>query len=554
MAANPYLQLVERRQDQKEIHVLFVGPALAGTKNVFQRDEDPVRCDHAHGVEDAMELLTERAKSIPFDCVMIDMRREEDGNPLNVVSIAALGAAYNVVVLSAPDMAETFENMVGVDEVLSAPVDPKAIIRTIVTAGPLGELPVDLDEEITNAEVANTEGVDEQIIVEDEVATKSDVTPGFETSLSKAAEIDRAIWQRFVPIVNFAYKKLAIFVLGGLFLAFLAYGAMIVFFMVSTSWSLPLELSRGHSLVEKAGRDLSSMRVRQNQINLQLSQAQLELANAKREERDGKLSLVLSKRTIEEETTNQIAQKLEVEKNIKRLKQVIQDFNKLNNKGGFARNLASAYARRLITRKSLNSGTLAVLETMHRIATVENEVSVKQLEADRVNRRLEFLKSLASEVDKPEVRVVTSAGSDLSHLAREVIETKNRIASAQKVVEASAKRQSRIENSLSVITRNIVSLEATPAARALIGPVAVLFVPYTNTDSFNEGDPIYGCALSIIWCSKAGEVGKSVNGETVSVHPLFGKPMRGTFVEAKFSNSSEVFKELIHAGGAPLLF
>jgi len=543
MAANPYLQLVERRRDQKEIHVLFVGPALAGTKNVFQRDDDPVRCEHAFGSEQAMVLLAERMNTVPFDCVMIDMRRAEDGNPLNVVSLAAMGAAYNMVVLCPPDMVEVFENIVGVDEVLASPIDPKAIVRTIVSSVPNSDL------SLATVEAASQKNNEPK----DEVAIKP-VTSGFETSLSKAAEIDNVIWQRFVPVINFAYKKLAILVLGSLFLAFLAYGAMILFFMISTSWSLPLELSRGHRLVEKVERELSSMRVRQNQINLQLSQARLELANATRDERDGKLSLVLSKRTIEEETHNHIAQKLEVEKHIKRLKQVILDFNKLNNKGGFARNLESAYARRLITRKSLNSGTLAVLETMHRIATVENEVSVKQLESDNVVRRLEFLRSLASEVDKPEVRVVTSAGSDLSHLAREVIEAKSRIASARKVVEASSIRTSRIENSLNLVTSNIDSLSKTPAARALIEPVAVLFVPYTNTNSFEEGMPIYGCSFSFFWCTKAGEIGKAVDGETASVHPLFGKPMRGKFVEAKFTNSSHVFKELIHAGGAPLLF
>ncbi|MEL7273483.1 MAG: hypothetical protein AAGK33_08595 [Pseudomonadota bacterium] len=383
---------------------------------------------------------------------------------------------------------------------------------------------------------------------------KSAVTQGFESSLSKIAEADQSVWQRFVPLANFFYKKLAIIVLTSLFLTFLAYGAMIVFFMGSSSWSLPFELSRGHVLVEKVERDLSSMSLRRNQVRQDLTVARAEGVTADRELRDGKLQLALTQRTIEEELRLQSAQQLEIRQHIARLKEVIRDFNALNGKGGFAKNLESAFNKRLITRKSLNSGTLAVLETLHRIATVQNEISVKQLELRRVDRRIEFLQSLLAEIEQPELRVITSAGSDLAHLAREVIEAKNRIATAKKARETANKRVVRLENSNEVISANIASLEATPAARARFEPVMVLFVPYHNAASTREGTQLYSCVFSIIVCSRVGEVGKPVEGETTSVHPLFSKPMRGNFVEAQFDDPDAVREELMHAGRGPLWF
>ncbi|MEL6783567.1 MAG: hypothetical protein AAFO61_03990, partial [Pseudomonadota bacterium] len=383
---------------------------------------------------------------------------------------------------------------------------------------------------------------------------KSAVTQGFESSLSKIAEADQSVWQRFVPLANFFYKKLAIIVLTSLFLTFLAYGAMIVFFMGSSSWSLPFELSRGHVLVEKVERDLSSMSLRRNQVRQDLTVARAEGVTADRELRDGKLQLALTQRTIEEELRLQSAQQLEIRQHIARLKEVIRDFNALNGKGGFAKNLESAFNKRLITRKSLNSGTLAVLETLHRIATVQNEISVKQLELRRVDRRIEFLQSLLAEIEQPELRVITSAGSDLAHLAREVIEAKNRIATAKKARETANKRIVRLENSNEVISANIASLEATPAARARFEPVMVLFVPYHNAASTREGTQLYSCVFSIIVCSRVGEVGKPVEGETTSVHPLFSKPMRGNFVEAQFDDPDAVREELMHAGRGPLWF
>ncbi len=572
MNASELRAIIENRKSQNPAHVLFVGKSLAGTKAIFKRKDEIVHCEHSYTVREAAELIDQQAGSKPFDCVMIDMRNDHsDDNPLNVVTIAEMRATDCLTILSSPDDAEMFSDMVGVHKVLVAPVDPKQIILTIMNSttepeqqvadgpqsAPLAvptavDTVVEPDAKATVSEEPAVEHAVDPVVEAD--AEKSAVTKGFETTLSKVQNVDQGIWQRFVPLANFLYKKLAIVVLTALFLTFLAYGAMIVFFMSSSSWSLPFELSRGHALVEKMDRDLSSLRLRRNQIQQDLNVANVELNKAQRDQRDGELQLKLTSRTVEEELIQQKTAKLEIEIHIGRLKQVIRDFNALNGKGGFAKNLNSAYSKRLITRKSLNSGTLAVLETLHRVATVQNEISVKQLELQKVDRRVEFLRTLLEEIKQPEIRVVTSAGSDLAHLAREVIDAKNQIALSNQAALAAQKRVTRLESSLGVIVANVESLEGTPLARAIEKPVMVLFRPYSNTDNVKTGEPLYGCGLSFFFCSKVGEVGPEVDGETSTVHPLFGKPMRGTFVEATFFDPKSVTKEIVHAGGKPLLF
>ena len=564
--------IIESRKSQNPAHVLFVGKSLAGTKAIFKRKDEIVRCEHSYSIREAVALIEQESASQPFDCIMIDMRGDHsDDSPLNVVAIAEMRATNCLTILSSPKDSEMFNDMVGVHKLLVAPVDPKQIILTIINS--TAESEIEQEEfsgassvampQIVDAPVAPSEDavvveeVSEEPTVEpvaDVEPEKSAVTRGFETTVSMAQNVDQGIWQRFVPLANFVYKKLAIVVLTALFLTFLAYGSMIVFFMSSSSWSLPFELSRGHALVEKMDRDLSSLRLRRNQIQQDLNVANVELNKAERDQRDGELQLKLTARTVEEELFQQKTAKLEIELHINRLKQVIRDFNQLNGKGGFAKNLNSAYSRRLITRKSLNSGTLAVLETLHRVATVQNEISVKQLELQKVDRRVEFLRSLLEEIKQPEIRVITSAGSDLAHLAREVIEAKNQIALSRQSALATEKRVTRLESSLGVILANVEMLEATPLARAINKPVMVLFRPYSNTDNVKTGEPLYGCGLSFFFCSKVGEVGAEVDGETSTVHPLFGKPMRGTFVEATFFDAKSVTKEIVHAGGKPLLF
>ena len=573
------LSVHERRRAETTIHVLFVGEEITIAKGSFRRKEETIQFDHASLAKDAIDLLSERQDEKPFDCVIIDMRGKDSNNPLNVVAIAALRAARRCVVLSKPDDVEIYQSLMGVHEVLSDPVAPKAIINTVLAArAPQPEeineatpTLVETDSEARPPRTGNTiaqpavpvapevpVAVPERTEAE-EPSTKTEkckasVTEGFETSLSKIVKVDQGIWQRFVPLANFAYKKLAVVILTALFLTFLAYGAMIVFFMGSSSWSLPFELSRGHSLVDKVERDLSSMRLRANQLRQDLKSASVELLSAQREKKDGQLQINLLRRTVDEEILLQNQQQLEIQKNIARLKRVIGDFNKLNRRGGFAKNLEGAYAQRLITRKSLNSSTLAVLETLHRIATVENEIAQRQLELNKVNRRLEFLLSLRQEIDKPEITVITSAGSDMAHLAQETIVAKKQIFNAEKQEGAAMVKMARLENSLSVISNNLASLEKTPAARALNGPVMVLFVPYTNTDQVQEGEQLVGCRFTLVWCSAVGTIGAPVNGETTAVHPLFGKPLRGKFMEADFDDARSVTQEIVHAGRAPLFF
>jgi len=572
------------RIPERPVHALFVGNALEAASKIFQRKDEIVRCDHAATSSIALEMIETQAKARPFDCVMVDMRHEEDGNPLNVVAIAALGSFGNLTVLANAENADVFKDMTGVGSILVAPIEPLDIIRTIVAAAP----DVDPDKEtfieipkgnapppgeaatlfendgskVVDAGVDQTHDdatsdrkeADAVQPASDDDHEKSAVTKGFESSLTKIQDADQQVWQRFVPLANFLYKKLAIIVLTALFLTFVTYGTMIVFFMVSSSWSMPFELSRGHVLVEKVERDLSSMSLRRNQVRQDLTAATVEEAKAARDRRDGQLQLTLTRRTVEEEILQYTTQRLEIKSHIERLKRVINDFNKLNGRGGFAKNLEGAFSKRLITKRALNSGTLAVLETLHRMATVQNEISVKQLELQKVTRALEFLTSLLEEIKQPEVRVITSAGSDLAHLAREVISAKTLIATSSNSLAAATKSKQRLENSLEVITANIDSLSATPAARAMNAPVMVLFVPYANLDNLPEGQSLYSCVGSIVGCSKIGQVGKPIDGETVSVHPLFGKPMRGVFIEAEFTDPKSVTAELVHAGGAPVLF
>ena len=364
----------------------------------------------------------------------------------------------------------------------------------------------------------------------------------------------RTPWQRFLPFASMAYKKLAMVILASLFALFLCYGTIIVFFLTSSRWSLPIELSSGHELVLRAEKDLGEMKVRQNQVSQSLEEAEGALRIAERDKRDAKLRLQITKKSIDLELSQQHKLLEETRAHILRLKEIIADFRNEHGRGTFARNLEQAYANRTITKKSLEAGTLAVLESLHRMAIISNELAVNQIEESRISTRVEFLKSLRAQIDEPEIRILTAASSDLVYLARDAIADQNVVAEADEIIGNRLVEVKHLRDSLDVVQKNIATLLATPVGRAISAPVTVVFVPYENAAQYYEHAPLYRCALMVVFCTKVGETGETIPGESNSVHPLFGKPLRGVFVEAVLADKDDAKEEILHADRPPLFF
>lgn len=536
----------EASDEAAPVRVLFVGHALAPAVPLFAR-RGGLRALHVETLGDAADALAQVPPGA-VDRVVIDQRPgQAAGHPLHVVRLAAVLRSARLVVLTSPGDVPLYETIPHVEAVLTAPVAPADILAALK---PIAPSPVPEGFEATpTPEPEEVEGPSQP----------TEPTEGFETTLSRIEDADRFVWSKFVPVANFLYKKLAIIVLSSLFLAFATYGVMIVFFMVSSSWSVPFELSPGHALVEKTQRDISSLAVRRNALAQELSAARTDLARSTRDGADAASALLLTQQAIREELAAQGRAGDDLRDHIRRLKSMITDFSRIDG-SNYARDLQRAYQRRLITKKHFDTGTLQVLETMHRLTTVNNELAAKVFERSKVQRRVEFLRGLVATFGEERPQIVVSAGSDLVHFAHDLIRSRNRIDAAQKEVALARKRLVKVEQSLGVVEENLASLRATPAARALHGPVAVLFVPYTNGEAHEPGTALYACAFQILWCREAGRVGPSIGGETTVVHPLFGKPVRGTFAEALFSDGARaagdstkfVTKELIHAGRAPL--
>jgi hypothetical protein len=139
-------------------------------------------------------------------------------------------------------------------------------------------------------------------------------------------------------------------------------------------------------------------------------------------------------------------------------------------------------------------------------------------------------------------------------LAKQSSDALSARALVQSKLKSTADNSEVLTQTIDVLQTQLAALETSALARALYKRIDVVFVPYGNEHQFIEGQALYSCRFTILWCKNSGTVGQVLPGEINSVHPFFGKPIRGSFVEMKLSNPDAAMREIIHGTRKPLFF
>lgn len=359
---------------------------------------------------------------------------------------------------------------------------------------------------------------------------------------------------RLTPVYSLIYRNLALVILGALFTAFLAFGVMIVFFLVSNKWAAPITLSPGHELVTRVERDLEELNVRKNQIMEQLGDARKNVAASEDELTRARQQAAMIEGTITAEIETRRALRAEISEHNEALRGIAVQYGSGMLNPEFKGNLSRDFNNRLINRNTFDAGKLAQLESAHRTALIRNEIAANDVEIRRLSATLTALTGLSGSVESSKAPAVAQGGADLVPLLNQVIDVRKSLSVAASENANALKRSGLLANSLGLVESAISQIAKTPLARAARENITVLFVPYENAGQFGEGGTLYTCAIGIFFCSEAGMVGKAIPGETVATHPFFNKPVRGSFVEANLSNPDAAKKEIIHVKRRPLFF
>ena len=237
-----------------------------------------------------------------------------------------------------------------------------------------------------------------------------------------------------------------------------------------------------------------------------------------------------------------------------RIETVIADFQR---QGGTAKMIAAPkahYGKRLITKRSLDSQILGSLEAAQRLSALESELDEVNGEIGRLETSLTLLSTLKEQLEGGKLGKVSSGSAELILLTKEAVEARSSLEQSATQLASTTERLKILQDGARLLDQRIYEIENGAMGRAAKGRIDVIFVPYGNERSFKPGSPLYTCALTIVVCHRAGTVGAVLPGESNAVHPFFGKPLRGFFVEAHLDDPDAASEEIIHASRPPFFF
>ena len=83
-------------------------------------------------------------------------------------------------------------------------------------------------------------------------------------------------------------------------------------------------------------------------------------------------------------------------------------------------------------------------------------------------------------------------------------------------------------------------------------PVYFAFVPYDNQGSVSVGAPVYDCYLNMIACRQVGTVKQIFSGEEHAIHPIFRTDIRGFMVQLELSRPESAKSKTVFLNRKPL--
>ncbi|MBL8789008.1 MAG: hypothetical protein JNM45_00830 [Rhizobiales bacterium] len=506
--------------------VLYVGPAADEVCSIVTRHVGEIDVRYESNVQQALEL----ARGMKPDTIIIDQRDERLATKLIVPLFANMGYPVRLVVVSALSDVSQYLSVPGVARVLTAPIREGQLLRVIGLPYRAPRVP------------------------RGRVAPDPPVAAGGRVDRPRVGVV-QIFFNHLMTLVSALYKRAAFLLLLALFCAFSFYALLIGYFLLSSSWGAPMSLSRGHEMVNKIEGDLTELRVALSKTDQELAENGMAKVKASRALDDAQLLVSYSLGTVGKELKSSDRKRKTLNTNIKRMTRVRDTMKAQIEHGGMEASLKELYSKRLIDKKTYNASTLGLVEASQRLAGLDGDLDDMKEQLAGLDSRDELLTSLQQSLEKGgPITSMVAANSDLMLLVKQSVDATTARDLATSTLSTVAVKEKQLKDSAAVLKLQISQVESSALARAINGRVDVVFIPYANLASFQPGTPLYSCALTLFWCTQAGFVGDPQPGEFTSVHPFFGKPIRGIFVEAKLAKPVAATREIIHGKRAPFFF
>jgi len=136
-----------------------------------------------------------------------------------------------------------------------------------------------------------------------------------------------------------------------------------------------------------------------------------------------------------------------------------------------------------------------------------------------------------------------------AELASEIAQLDIAIGVAQKQIQEETQQINRLKQALTTAKQSPYYLIASGESAAYFA-----FVPYDNQGSVSAGTAVYDCFLNMVACKKVGSVKRVFSGEEHAIHPIFRTDIRGFLIQMQLEHPESAKSKTVFLNRKPLFF
>ncbi len=381
-----------------------------------------------------------------------------------------------------------------------------------------------------------------------------ELAPGFARSKSEGAP-SRFSGVALTNAVNKAmvslYKIVGFSLLGIILFGLLAYVGLNALFFLHTRWVAPAIIAQTDPRVLELRTRLAQELWNRQRIEVERAQVGAQLSHARRliameEQYQATFKDALSAQTSFHRGSLARARSLkaQVEAAAQSLEQATKRFETTQSAS-----LAAAFDAKLIDQEQKATGDFRLAELKASQVTLQGQRLGVLGQVDELSQRVRALGTIVNDPSSGAPSTLEGLELKRSYM-NSVVEAQK----AQDSLVALQESDAALVEAIRAYDNVIAIIKESPLMLAASAELLVAFVPYENMSNVTAGDPVYGCAASVVWCRRVGRVGEAIEGEIVAKHPVYGTDLRGRFVRIQFDDPSWAKRPVLHVGRAPLWF
>jgi hypothetical protein len=331
------------------------------------------------------------------------------------------------------------------------------------------------------------------------------------------------------------YRIFAILTLYAVLTGVLAYGFVMGFYALNTSWAAPVILSPA----DDKSLDFTQKLVTSKQTLEDVSLDKKRLESSISEMKLHRVALL----ALEPELHSAIArEKTHARATGPQLSQLDQQKQADNAK------TQGVLAQVKEVEASIDKDLAAGLITKGDAAT--QRVALNQAQSSFTDSRINEVLLTDNVLEK------TTTGTKSLDILDKQAELRSEIAQLDIAINLAEKQIHEESQQIDRLKKALATAKQTPYYLSVSGgnKIYFAFVPYDNQGGVSVGAPVYDCYLNMVACRKVGMVKQVFTGEEHAIHPIFRSDMRGFMIQMELDHPESAKSKTVFLNRKPLFF